>query len=151
LLSSSSPGAAALLGPRSGAPQTLPALEKIGRDYRISDGATIESLSPAIAYNSADNEYLVVWDDFRNMGATSTDIFGQRIAASGDLIGGNFTINHDSGAQFDPALAYNRIDNNYLVAWGSQFDAPFSLNFNHAFAQIVSNDGGLIGARLHLS
>jgi len=135
----------------SRSPQSVPTLEKIGKDYRISNGAVIESLSPSIAYNSVDNEYMVVWFDARNLATTELDIFGQRIAANGDFIGDNFTINHDIGGQFDPSLAYNSIDNNYLVAWESQFDRPGTPDFNHAFAQIMSNNGALIGNRFHLS
>src|SRR5262249_8057188 len=135
----------------SRSPQSVPTLEKIGKDYRISNGAVIESLSPAIAYNSVDNEYMVVWFDARNLATTELDIFGQRIAANGDFIGDNFAINHDTGGQFDPSLAYNSVDNNYLVAWESQFDRPGTPDFNHAFAQIMSNNGALIGDRFHLS
>ena len=61
--------------PISGQPQSVPALDKIGKDYRISTGATLQSRSPAVAYNSMDNEFMVVWYDSRNLATTGPDIF----------------------------------------------------------------------------
>jgi hypothetical protein len=70
--------------------------------------------SPAVAYNSQDNQYLVVWEDNRN---GNGDIYGQVISTTGTLVGGNFYIVEQAGQQRYPDLAYNSQDNLYLVVW----------------------------------
>jgi hypothetical protein len=46
-----------------------------GRDFRISGPSAVsEEIAPAVAWNEADNEFLVVWEDWRNSATRSTDI-----------------------------------------------------------------------------
>jgi RHS repeat-associated protein len=71
---------------------------------------------PAVAYNSTDREYLVVWQDDREGG---DDIYGQLVLADGLLAGENFTITEASGDQTVPDVAYNPDDGEYLVVWRS--------------------------------
>jgi RHS repeat-associated protein len=70
-----------------------------------------EQNKPAVAYNSQVNEYLVVWQDYRN---SQWDIYGQLLDADGDLLGSNFLIMAGGSA---PAVAYSSGDNAYLVVW----------------------------------
>jgi hypothetical protein len=101
----------------------------IGSDFRISNvgpdnDPTRGALDSAVAYNSRDNEYLVVWwgDGLATPG--KFEIFGQRIsAATGSQIGGDFPISStgpSNDAAYDavtPAVAYNPQENQYLVVW----------------------------------
>jgi hypothetical protein len=103
-------------------------------DFRISDmGATgdpdFDAESPAVAYNSTNNEYLVVWSGDDNTGGLiggEFEIFGQRLdGATGAEIGANdFRISDmgDTGDPsydaFGPQVAYNGTLNEYLVVWG---------------------------------
>ena len=105
---------------------------EIGDDFRISDmgsdgDVNLGALNPAVTYNRTNNEYLVVWQGDDNSGAlvdNEFEIFGQRInAATGAELGADFRIsamgpdgNANFGA-FNPAVAYNPFDNNYLVVW----------------------------------
>jgi hypothetical protein len=101
-------------------------------DFRISDmgydRTRYAAHDPAVAYNSTDNQYLVVWagdDDTSGLVDGESEIFGQRIdAMSGEEVGENdFRISHTGGtgnAYYDayaPAVAYNSTDNQYLVVW----------------------------------
>ncbi len=103
-------------------------------DFRISDaGGTgdpnYDAQYPVVAYNSTDDEYLVVWYGEDNVGGlvdNETEIFGQRLdAATGAELGSNdFRISDmgGTGSVFDghaiyPALAYNATDHEYLVVW----------------------------------
>ncbi len=102
-------------------------------DVRLSDlgpngEVNFDAFDPAIAYNSLDNEYLVAWsgdDDTAPLVQNEFEIFGQRIdAATGAEIGANDFRLSDLGPDgstnfeaFDPALAYNGLDNQYLVVW----------------------------------
>ena len=106
-------------------------------DFRISDmgdtdGDTNYSASvPAVAYNSTDNEFLVVWQGDDNIpGTGDSEIFCQRIdATDGSELGTNdFRISDmgtADGATFDasdPAVTYNRANNEYLVVWAGDDD-----------------------------
>ena len=101
-------------------------------DFRISnvgpddDGLRDTGNSPpSVAYNSQENQYLVVW---YGDGLTTDDdyeIFGQRLDAAGTQIPGiaDFRISNGGpegrigyGA-FDPAVTYNPQGNEYLVTW----------------------------------
>ena len=102
-------------------------------DFRISDlGGTgdvnYEAQDAEVAYNSSDNEYLVVWRGDDNVGGLvddETEIFGQRLnAATGTALGSNdFRISDMGGtgdANYDiysAAVAHNAADNEYLVVW----------------------------------
>jgi len=98
-------------------------------DFRISfmggtGDATDGAFSADAVYNPMANEYLVVW---RGDGETAFDgdfeIYGRRVSPDGTLLGERITISQmrpsSSGAYtgFSPAVAYNAIDNEYLVVW----------------------------------
>jgi hypothetical protein len=89
----------------------------LGSDLRISGrGATVGELAPAVAWNLAANEYLVVWQDARN---SQQDIYGRRVSAGGLALGGDFKIS-GPGATSDewaPAVVWNGTANEYLVVW----------------------------------
>ena len=55
-----------------------------------TDGNQME---PAATWNATTNEYLVVWTD----ALTSYDIYGQRVAADGELLGSRFAVSTASG------------------------------------------------------
>ena len=116
-------------------------------DFRISDmgdtdgDTTFNATLPALAYNSTDNEYLVVWQgDDTFPGDNDLEIFGQRIdATDGNELGSDFritdmgTADGNTYAAADPAVAYNPVNNEYLVVWdgdddtGSLADAEFEI------------------------
>ena len=74
--------------------------------------------SPVVAYNSQDNQYLVVWEDDRN---GNWDICGQLLSAAGEPLGDNFPIVMIQEDQRSPDLAYNSQDNLYLVVWQDNY------------------------------
>ena len=122
----------------------------IGDSIDLSNGLTLQRASPSVAYNTSNNEYMVVWFDLRNQPTTGNDVFAQRLSANGSLLGGNIQIT-DVGQQIDPFVVYNSTDNNYLVAWRAQFDGPSSPDFNDAFGRLVSNGGIPLGGAFHIS
>ena len=75
-----------------------------------------DQISPSVAYNSYNEDLLVVWEDY---GAADADIWGQLVdAVSGALIGSNFPIRTAIGSdERDPQVVYNPVQNNYLVIW----------------------------------
>ena len=143
LVSLLAPGAAAqrapVPAPASGARLTaeqaiavvMSSMEVGANDFRLSDMGqdnTYDAFSPAVAYNSTDNEYLVVWygddDDAGTVVDGEYEIYGQRVdAATGVEIGPEMRLS-DMGPDgdpaydaYNPAVAYNSTDNEYLVVW----------------------------------
>lgn len=108
--------------------------EVLPNDFRIShmgpDGNnSYNAYNPGVAYNSANQRYLVVWSGDTNIPAVPLvdeeyEIFGQQIdAANGSIIGTNFRISDmgpDGNASFDatlPAVVYDAEQNTYLISW----------------------------------
>ncbi|HSH05156.1 MAG TPA: hypothetical protein VLL52_21755 [Anaerolineae bacterium] len=120
-------------------------------------------INPAITYNTVDEQFLVVWqadDDTDLLVDEEFEIYGQLIdARTGQEIGpddfrisfmaldGNNLINAD-----DPAVAYNPVDNEYLVVWSAdnnifpQVDGEFEI-----FVQRVAANGELIADPIKIS
>jgi hypothetical protein len=84
-------------------------------DFRISNnGATADEYSPAVAYDSTDDEFLVVWQDGRS---GVFGIYGQRLEAGGPKIGSNFRISRAPEDESGPAVAFSDTAHQYLVVW----------------------------------
>jgi hypothetical protein len=95
---------------------------------------------PAIAYNSTDTEYLVVWHDNRS---GDWDIYGQLVDLDGTMLGGTFVICSDVSNQFNPTVAYNLDTNQYLVAWDDRRNAEGDI-----YGRLLDADGSLNGGNL---
>lgn len=136
-----------------------------GPALRISDmgssdtNGSFDANSPAITYNSSDDSFLVAWrgdDDSAGFGNGDVEIWGQRLAySSGALVetGTNdFNISNMRGTPADtqrdardgPAVAWNSVSNNFLVAWGG--DGLGTDNEFEVFGQALSSAGAAIGA-----
>ncbi len=106
---------------------------EIGADFQISDaGASSAFLAqtPAVAYNSAVNEYLVVWkgeDDFGGLVDGEFEVFGKRLTAAGATIEGTSRLSNmgtngtpNSSVQ-TPDVAYSDASlNDYLTVWSAE-------------------------------
>jgi Ca2+-binding RTX toxin-like protein len=129
----------------------LAAPTPVGSDFRISNAgsemdASSDARSPAVAYNPAANNYLVVWEQDGHDDPDEFEIFGQLVSATGTEVGTDFRIsnttlsngpNRDSTAA---AVAYNSTANEYLVVW--QADGLVATNDEfEIFGQRVSAAG----------
>lgn len=79
-----------------------------------------------VAYNSATDEFLVVWEDQRNQ-ASQDDVYGQLISSAGMLIGSNFLAAGTNDIERRPVVASNSIDGTYLLVWESLVDGRSAL------------------------
>ena len=137
-------------------------------DFRISDMGTdgddaYDARDPAVAYNSTNNEYLVVWSGDDNTGSLvdgEDEIFGQRInAATGAEVGTDFRISDmgpDGDVAYDaikPAVAHNITNNEYLVVWqGDDNTGSLVDNENEIFGQrINAATGAEVGTDFRIS
>ena len=79
--------------------------------------------APAVAAGTSD--YLVVWQDLRNLAESGIDVFGARVTTAGEVSDPNgIPINTAAADQTSPALAFN--GNHYLVAWTDARNAEMS-------------------------
>ncbi|MCC7355155.1 MAG: hypothetical protein IT330_15530 [Anaerolineae bacterium] len=94
----------------------------IGSDFPIVNTAVLATRIapyPRVAWNTTDNEYLVVWKDYDQHSV----IYGQRLSAAGAPIGGRLQLTatgidiNYSQQMVKIGLAYNPDDNEYLLAW----------------------------------
>ena len=128
-------------------------------DLRISQvtdaGANRAASSPHVVYNSANNEYFVVFqaNALRGEGnAEAYEVFGQRIDA-GTLaeIGPNdFRVSNSVEAgnrASEPAVVFNSVTKEYLVIWQSIHpNAPYEI-----FGKRISSGGTKIEADFQIS
>jgi hypothetical protein len=123
---------------------------RIGKDLRLSrSSALADQTEPAVAYNAVADEYLVVWEDERPDTIPGSDIYGQRVAADGALVGSNFRIDAPGSAGAsaeDPAVASNPVAGEYLVVWADWRDAEFPLWGASIYGARLAADGTLMGA-----
>jgi hypothetical protein len=125
----------------------------LGGNFRVSGPSALkDDLNAAVAWNQANNQYLVVWGDARGPAATrGVDIYGQRVWAGGALAGGNFRISGDSAARDDtyPAIAWGQTSGQYLVVWD---DWRFSYTRRiEIYGQRVWAGGALAGGNFRIS
>jgi hypothetical protein len=89
----------------------------IGSSFAICDEPDNQDF-PVVAYNSAQGEYLVVWEDDRN---GDSGIWGQLLDESGAPIGKSYTILDDAYNQRNPHIVYNERYKEYLVVWEDNY------------------------------
>jgi hypothetical protein len=94
-----------------------PRAQTKGAPFRVSNGPERERAA-SVAWNSKGTEYLVVWEDWRDVGgARAEDLYGRFFDADGTAPGGAFRISRpaDIYRDQDPAVAWNAYRNECLV------------------------------------
>jgi hypothetical protein len=146
------PAAGAVSGVEGVAQPEMAAVEspRVGHNFPVSR-ASGDDQESALVYNEVDNEYLAVWADGRREETRGTDIFGQRLTPKGERIGSAFRISGWAAAndQRQPAVAYNSVDNEYLVVWADL--RKQEARGWEIYGQRVSADGQRLGYNFRLS
>jgi len=110
-------------------------------NFVISNAANYQG-NPVVAYDSTNQRFLVAWQDSRNGGS---DIYGQLVNADGSLFDTasnvNFAISNGPDGQYEPSVAYDSVNQRFLVAWQ---DWRNLINYD-IFGQLVNADGYLYG------
>jgi len=86
---------------------------------------------PSVAYDPVTDEYFVVWSRDYWGNESDYDVYGRYVPWDGP--DGNhpvFAIDGASGHQWDPRVAYNRSDNEFMVTWWNQSPAGSADNIS---------------------
>lgn len=116
-----------------------------GMDGNVNSGAG----APAVAYNPASDEYLVVW--LGEIGTTDDyEVWARRLSATGVRIGGadDFQISanqDDQGYAATPGIAVNAVTGDYLVTWVGTLGTTPPLE-DEIFGQRLTAAGAATGA-----
>jgi len=105
-----------------------------------------EQVLPSVTMDSSGN-FTVVWADDRS---GDYDIYAQRLAADGTMIGGNVLINDDDEgvSQYWPICAGNGAGD-LIVTWTDERDGD---HFNHdVYAQHYLSDGTAVGGNFRVN
>jgi hypothetical protein len=115
----------------------------LGANFCVTDpGVYVDCLRPSLAYNANKNEFLLVWEDWTD--PLNINICGQRVdVTTGTILGSKITISTANYNQKYPKIAYNALDNIYLVAWE---DYRNPLTGPDIYGQFVEANGTLSGA-----
>jgi len=117
-----------------------------GTDRMIWDAIGInpgDDKYPDVAYNSQDDEYLVVfeWEDVD--GGSGRDLASIRVDANGQSTSPYSVARSNSYTDTRPAVAYNPTNNTYLAVWER---SPGSDGAKDIYGAILSSSGALSGA-----
>ncbi|MFB0536813.1 MAG: PKD domain-containing protein, partial [Anaerolineae bacterium] len=108
-----------------------------GGNFGIGSASGMEP-RPDVAYNSTNQEFLVVWQD-------TSGLYGRRVRYDGTLLGNQITIFPLGGPQ-NLAVAYNSTRNEYLVVYGG-----YSQGVSAIGGQRLSATGSLLGMYIVIS
>jgi hypothetical protein len=131
----------------------------LGTDIQLTGPGSVLSVGqPAVAWNGARNEYLVVWSDFRTCatGGPGSNIWGRRVGSGGNLIGRNLRISGGPANEVDPAVAWNADADEYLVVWeddrhGPWEGAPPPVDGWEVYGRRLAGDATRIGGWIRVS
>jgi hypothetical protein len=107
-----------------------------------------DQTNPQVAYNPDDDEYLIVWQDYRD-GTDNPDIYAQRVSGEGLLVGECFTVTAAPYRQTIPQVAYAEGQGIYLVAW--RHYTGVENEYFDAYGQLISGAGQLVDSPLPIS
>jgi hypothetical protein len=93
-----------------------------GAVIAVTSNATVDT-RPQVAINALDNEFLVVWT--RITESINRQIRGRRFdATTGAALAADFRIDAVDGFKTDASIAFDSENNQYLVAWRNNVEAP---------------------------
>ena len=121
--------------------------DAIGNDFRISEttnqGNNFQTDTPAIAYSSSNNQYLVVWSGgFKE--ESQSEVWGRGVTDKGSVLaGGDFLVSHvrtnvgPNRRADSPDVVYNITANEYLVVFQANI-LPGDADVNEVCGQRIN-------------
>jgi len=91
-----------------------PAAYLLGEENQLSPDGSADRYHPETAYNPNHGEHLVVWHNTWPGGFR--DIYARRVSRNGQVLSW-FAVTTGAESRFQPAVAYNALNDEYLVVW----------------------------------
>jgi len=107
---------------------------------------TGDQVVSGLVYNAVDDEYLILWTQMAQADVADSDVYGQRLSSTGEIIGQPFAVSSASGNQRGAIAAWNERDDQYLVVWWQEV-----LDSSDLYGQRVSSEGLLLGEPITIS
>jgi hypothetical protein len=101
--------------------------------FVISSMFPESGLAAGAAFDPTNDRYLVVFSEF-----CASGVYGQFVSSSGTLDGSVFTIVEAMGARLTPVVAYDGVNDAFLVVWINNDTGKLT-------AQLLYDDGALAG------
>ncbi len=123
-----------------------------GGELQINTYTSGRQRNPSVALN-ADGDFVVVWDSEGSAGTDSSyaSIQGQRYAADGSAVGGQFQVNtYTSGSQGRPRVAVDS-DGDFVVVWESSGSPGKDSSFTSVQGQRYASDGSAVGGQFQVN
>lgn len=135
-------GAASL--PGGGNPGDL-----VGGNFAISTNGSGFTSAPSVSFDPVNDQFLVVWTDDRAVPSDDeSDIWGQLVDTDGNIVGANFQISSQSGAEYAPGVLYHPEQQEYMVIWNLHTTTSSESDVH---AQRISPGGVLTGGVINVA
>jgi hypothetical protein len=132
-----------VLAPSVGRPQGAP----LGPEFRVNAYTTGYQLVPALAAAAA-GDFVVVWTGGADQDGSTYGVFGQRYAAAGAPLGGEFRVNtYTTGYQFAAKVAVDPIGD-FVIIWTSLGQDG---SLHGIYGQRYAGSGGLLGPEFRVN
>lgn len=128
---------------------------QVGEAFRVSNNSDNEDgqgiwcyyneYSPDIAYNSMEDNFLIVWTQYINdspdINKSQMDIYGSVVSIEGNIKNSTFPVSrkandNDQLDQGEASVCYSASDNRYIAAWTEVNIGTFSI-----IAIVIGDDG----------
>lgn len=118
----------------------------IGSPFYISAGSGAERFNPQIAYDTNNDQYLVVWEQYSENYNACLGIYGRLVSGTGAVLGISDiiirSVTSEISATHDPAVDYASTSNNFLVVWEEESHVNPESKY-WIIARVVGIDGSL--------
>ena len=123
---------------------------KIGPPFYINAGCPQDRRYPDVVYNSANDQYLVVWEQQDTTNGYS--IRARRVSGLGAVLDTSDIVIRDDGSimytPLKPAVAYDTTTGKYLVVWEEIWHSTITSTI---YGQLLTSSAALDGSRLIVS
>ncbi|MGB9595919.1 MAG: invasin domain 3-containing protein, partial [Candidatus Poribacteria bacterium] len=117
---------------------------------KINIANSVRSHTSLLAFNSIDNNYLVIWDE-GDISQNSSNIYGQMLSRNGMLLGGKSSITASAFNQYNPVIAHNNNDNEFLVVWQDERNSVGDVKCVDIYCKRLTGLGQLISGDIPIS
>jgi hypothetical protein len=107
----------------------------------VISGQPKSQMHTRLAFNSTRHEYFVVYNSSES---GSPDIKGVILAEDGTPVSGEIMINDAPGDQYNPFIAYNPVDDTYLLNWEDFRNVPTWEQNGEIYGALLDGEGNVL-------